>query len=348
MSAVVAAHPVTSREPLRVLRRLAGVRRAWPGREGSLAVELVDADGRLRAGAIDADGTLTVVPHATDDRLPGLRPGLRGRLVVHRLRRRAVVVDAERVIKLLRAGRAAGVAARMAAVSPAVRAAGLEAPRILARDAARLDMGRLPGVSLHDLADHALPGWRRLADAWPDLAARPVDLPTHTPADEADVLLGWLSHARRHGALARLAEVEAMAARTCRELVAGRAPAVLAHRDLHDKQVLWDGASLGLLDLDTAVRAEAALDLGNLVAHVELRHVQGRLSAATRTRLLTLLDDLAGRLPTDERRVGVHVRAARLRLACVYAFRPSAAAWLPAWIDTCEQNPLSDPRLGLE
>ena len=47
---------------------------------------------------------------------------------------------------------------------------------------------------------------------------------------------------------------------------------------------LWDGITLGLLDLDTAARGEAALDLGNLWAHVELRHAQGSLGAQERDR----------------------------------------------------------------
>ena len=32
-------------------------------------------------------------------------------------------------------------------------------------------------------------------------------------------------------------------------------------------------------------------------------------------------------------RLDVYGRSARLRLACVYAFRPAEAGWLDAWVD---------------
>ena len=105
------------------------------------------------------------------------------------------------------------------------------------------------------------------------------------------------------------------------------------HRDLHDKQLMWDGTTLGLLDLDTATRGEAALDLGNLWAHIELRHVQGRLTRQDRDRILDLLGEVVAAAPTTLRRVVTHHRAARLRLAYVYAFRPQSASWLPHWVE---------------
>ncbi|WP_396134697.1 phosphotransferase [Cellulomonas sp. ATA003] len=48
------------------------------------------------------------------------------------------------------------------------------------------------------------------------------------------------------------------------------------HRDLHDKQLLVDGSGgIGLLDFDLAAAGEAALDLANLLVHLELRVHQG-------------------------------------------------------------------------
>lgn len=44
---------------------------------------------------------------------------------------------------------------------------------------------------------------------------------------------------------------------------------VLAHRDLHDGQILTSGDSLAVLDWDTAAWADPGLDTANLVAHLD-------------------------------------------------------------------------------
>jgi Phosphotransferase enzyme family len=48
-------------------------------------------------------------------------------------------------------------------------------------------------------------------------------------------------------------------------------PTVLSHCDLHPTNLLWDGSSFALIDLDTAALAPAALDHGTLVASVAHR-----------------------------------------------------------------------------
>ena len=174
------------------------------------------------------------------------------------------------------------------------------------------------------------------ATTWPELVTQDAnDLPEHDAHAEATVLTRWLELAELFDALPELPRFRAVVEKTAHDLVAGPAdrPLVL-HRDLHDKQLLWDGITLGLLDLDTAARGEAALDLGNLWAHVELRHAQGSLGAQERDRILDLLlGDLAGALPATPERVAAYHRAARLRLAYVYAFRPQSASWLPHWVE---------------
>lgn len=84
-----------------------------------------------------------------------------------------------------------------------------------------------------------------------------------------------------------------------------RAP-VVAHRDLHDKQVVAAGPTVGLLDLDTLC-----------AAHLRLRVLQGHrpphLAESCRARLAP---------PAPDRAVAVHTAAALLRLAGVYHFRP--------------------------
>jgi hypothetical protein len=55
-------------------------------------------------------------------------------------------------------------------------------------------------------------------------------------------------------------------------------PAVngLAHRDLHDGQLIVANQTISLLDFDLACRADVALDAGNLLAHLRLRALQQR------------------------------------------------------------------------
>ena len=72
------------------------VQRAWPKSGGRLTFEAVDRQHRIRAGAIGADGAVTVAPFAVDPDLPGLREWAgtaesSDALLVHRYRRRAVL-----------------------------------------------------------------------------------------------------------------------------------------------------------------------------------------------------------------------------------------------------------------
>ena len=56
---------------LRALHRERGVRRAWPGTDGTLTLEVRDAAGALRAGRLGPDG-LELTMAGRDRRLPGL------------------------------------------------------------------------------------------------------------------------------------------------------------------------------------------------------------------------------------------------------------------------------------
>lgn len=48
----------------------------------------------------------------------------------------------------------------------------------------------------------------------------------------------------------------------------------LVHGDLHDRNVLLDGARGGIIDLDGVGVGDPAIDVGNLAAHVVLRALQ--------------------------------------------------------------------------
>lgn len=320
---------------LQALRDLPGVRRAWPGKHGELVLEQRDDQGRLRAGKVAPDGTTTVVEFATDPGLPALEPPARGELVVHRLGRRAVVLEPERAVKILRPGRAPAVAEVTAALAQRCAAAGLGAAQVVSATPDTLSTTLLPGRTLHDLGAAGRPGWEVLLERWPALASQEdTSLSAHGPAQEAQVLEHWLSLVREHCALEPVEALGQQVNQVRQELLEGRAdPYVLLHRDLHDKQLLWDGRTLSVLDMDTAARGEAALDLGNLLAHLRLRVLQGVLPAALAQDLRPRLRDLAADLGASPSRLALYTRAAALRLACVYAFRPSSASWMPRWLE---------------
>ena len=129
---------------------------------------------------------------------------------------------------------------------------------------------------------------------------------------------------RLHGALER---ARAVAARTAVP------PPALAHGDLTPSQLLLDGATVGLVDLDGACQAEPALDLGRFLAYLRVAAAKSGAAATTglRDRLLDAYR-AAGGSPVDARRVDAwatvalvgiaahswrELKAGRVRLACV-------------------------------
>lgn len=326
-------NPQPARHPnpaLDTLRSTPGIRRAWPT-DDSLTVELLDDAHHLRAGRIGPDGSLTLNPPWQDPKLPALGADLPGRLVVHRLHKRAVVLADDRAVKIVRPGRAAKVADASTAAHHACAAAGFGAAEVIGGSDATVEFSLLPGRTLHDLREDALDGWRALAAGWPAFASTRLDLPAHTADDEIGVLRTWLGHAERFGSLDRLDDLARATDLASAALGQTPDPVVTLHRDLHDKQALWDGERLHLLDLDTAARGEAALDLANLLVHVELRHAQGLLSRPDEIR--DALQPAVDALRISPRRLDAYAQATRLRLAFLYSFRPASAPWLAAWTD---------------
>lgn len=328
-------------------RRDLVLRRAWPRDADHLLLDLVPSHGPavagqwfadpVRAAAVAAstgapalaDGHVVLQPRGADRRLTTLadllrRPG--AQLVAHRPERRAVVRRGDgSYTKVLRAGRAADVAraARAAAVP------GLRVPRVLAVDssAGTVTTSALPGRTLHELlavgAPEAVVAARATGRALATLHAfRPVgDAPLHDGAAELQVLRRWEALAAVHGLAADLPAPADDAGLT------GPAQALVpVHRDLHDKQVLLAGAGVGLLDFDLAALGEPALDLANLLVHLELRVLQGLarpgLARATADAALEGYGPGSATLA----RLPAYDRAARRRLVAVYAFRPRHAA----------------------
>ena len=335
--------------------------RAWPRGVAHALGELADDDGTTVAAQWFADpaelaraarrtpaparvaGDVLLQPDGADTRLPALSEVLRedgAQLVAHRPGRRAVVrvCDPDGAVreyaKVVRPSRAADLVRRGDLVA-SLLAGAVPVPRL--RDGSAVSRGVLrwsvvPGRTLHDLGADG--GWTPAASraAWQAagravarLHAAPAEQvnPRHTAADELDALADWLHPAVAHGLLD--GELVARAGeRVTAELESGAGERVLGvlHRDLHDKQLLLDDGTVGMIDVDTLAVGERALDVANLLVHLELRQAQGlltaELAAAARDGFRS---GLAGPdLPAE--RVAAYARATRLRLAGVYAFRP--------------------------
>lgn len=339
--------------------------RAWPGRHRDLVLELRGSDGELVAArwsqergtrgpaAVARDGRLVRLhEQGQDRRLPGLtslvaRHG--AQLLVHRAGRRGVVrladgtyakaVRPERLRSLVTAtSRTAALAGRFSVPEPVE----VDAPRGILRSAA------LPGVALHDrLGDPAAAAAAGVALRSLHDCATPAGLRVHRAAAEADVVERWI--ARLSGALVGLPDgppdtspagaaarrAAALASRVHGALLRGsqHATPVPVHRDLHDKQILVDGDRVGLLDFDTLASGEPALDLANLLVHIELRALQDRCSVHTARSTCDAV--LAAYRPDDAvlLRLAPYAAATWLRLACVYAFRPARPGLLEDLLD---------------
>ncbi|TFH98001.1 phosphotransferase [Micrococcus lylae] len=333
--------------------RLWAVDRCWPsGADGELAVE-VSSGGALRAG-LWRDGSLELSPADADPTLKALAPlvAAGGTVVSWRPRKRAVVraagADGETFTKVVRAGRAQGI---LDGIERA-RAfeAGFRTPQVLDSTEATVTFAALPGRSLHHESAFTAAEWDR---AWAEIAealaaarrtrpngaaenagipapaALPVQeaaaLPVHGPAQEAAVLADWLERtAAWTGAQPGFVRAVEKVGQTLRGLPAvGNVP---THRDLHDKQLLWDPElGPGLLDVDTACLGDPALDLGNLRAHALWRQRQGVWSAARADVVRRTVDELASAEGLPAPRIGLYEHATLLRLRCVYALRPRYA-----------------------
>ncbi len=337
------------------------VQRAWP-RSGdpelvTLRVEGRDELGHVRAGeaVLGRDGSVAsvrLVAHGLDPRLPGLAHA-GGRVVGHRLGRRAVSQCEHRFTKVVRPSAAASTLSRNAMGSQLAARAGFLAPEVAAGPEGTMHLSVLPGRSLEEAAmfepQEWLSAWDAWGAAWPDFTASPVvQLPQHSPQREADVLMKWVRGAAEHGVL----EAPTVAVDAAREVAShlfdGAAqPLVASHRDLHDQQIFFDATSGGvaLLDLDTLAAAEPALDLGNLAAHVEWRVAQGDWSTQQGVVALTRIVEVAEYMNVDLIRLHLAVRAAALRLGAVNCYRPAlqrlAGAWTTRWA-------LGEPSLALD
>ena len=296
-----------------------------------------------------ADARLEVLPFSRDPKLRSLAPG--GELLVHRAGKRAVVRTADGFVKHLRRGRAEGGARATETLGGLAVRAGFTAPRVVAADQHSVTLTTVPGMPLLSLDPAEWErAWAQWEDLWPRLVLAPVPataepIGLHDAHDEAEVVRTWCAHVRAFDAgglgtrwASQLAVIEEHTVGLLREVAAqtsagaartasaGRPP-VIAHRDLHDGQMLFDpvAGQLGILDFDTAVRADRELDLGNLDVHLDLRVAQGLLDPDRARVAHAAIRRTADAVDADARRLEVYRRAARARLVGVYAFRPQWA-----------------------
>lgn len=329
------------------------LRRSWPRDHTKLLLEYERPDGSTVAGQwyadpvqgaevaratpgsswLGADGVM-LQPSGTDRRLPRLaalvaEPG--ATLVVHRPERRAVVRrPGRRYAKVVPTRKAA----RVLAGDQLARATGaVVMPELVSADveAGILEWAEVPGRALYDLLHDPTIPVAQLAEAGrlTGSALRalhgadvPLGMPGHASDAEIATAATWMRHAAAYGILP--AGVRLGLDRAAAALSAATSPIVPIHRDFHEKQVLIADGRVTMLDLDTLSAGEAALDLANLIVHLDLRVALGLPVERARTTAAAFVDAYA---PSRHvvARIPAHAAVTRIRLACLYAFRPRQA-----------------------
>lgn len=324
------------------------VRRAWPGSlAGEYVLEVQDLAGSGVRAAHLRQGKFDPVPQ-NDPLIPSLAlEAPKGNVIVHRAHKRAVIHTGNQYIKVFRPGRALDAARRHTIAASLLERGSVTSPRILGAGTDVIVFSSLAGRSYYELGqDHIevtdasfAATWSQWSQAWATTVASAnragfrssLDcLPEHPPETEAANLRRWINHWLRHsegvpeaasGRAALLAQAEA----AINALTSTPAdPLGWAHGDLHDKQMFGsDGASPpGLLDFDENCRAEAALDLANLDVHLELRLRQKLLTTRRYVIAHRRILATAAKLRVSPDRFAGYAACTRLRLACLYSFRP--------------------------
>ena len=274
-----------------------------------------------RAIALLADAT-RALPTPLDSSVDDALEGLVGRPITwtvlkdkpgRRRTSRASGPAGTAIVKVYASSRAPVVARRVRALQdgPAEPAV----PRTLLCDDAR-HLVVLTEVMGRPFRDHLLAGdtsaaarvGRSLASWHAAHRGRTPDgLRAHTAAREVEILLE-----RCASAPGPIAEVVRSAVENAPEPWAAD---TIVHRDLYEDQIVV-GEQVGLLDLDDAALGPAELDLGNLLAHLDLLQRRTRVDlTASRDVLLAAYADHA---PLDPDLLQRCLRLSLLRLACVH------------------------------
>ncbi|WP_427015713.1 phosphotransferase [Pseudarthrobacter sp. P1] len=324
------------------------VERAWPDTAPGDYVLEVRAPGRAGVRAAHLrHGRFELVPR-DDPGLPSLAAESHaGEIIAHRAHKRAVLRADASYIKIFRPGRAVLAAERCAQMDALLAPDTFAAPRIMRRSRDVLVFSALRGRTMLEVgkdqstvSDESFAQlWAEWARAWTAQLGAPsgaaersaeAGLPLRSAEVEAANLWIWVNRWLRHSENAPEAWFLRDALRARAEEVStnllGTAPdpLVWAHGDLHDKQIIGSPGRtpLGLLDFDEAAQAEAALDLANLDVHLTLRLSQGVLTPERHRVAHSQVLVTAGGLQVSPSRFQAYSDSTRLRLACLYSFRP--------------------------
>lgn len=219
------------------------------------------------------------------------------------------------VVKTYASDRAPTVAARVVALADGPDEPAVPPLLHLDEDAHTVVLGMVPGVPLRlallegDLtpiarAGAAIGGWHR---AWS--GASPDGLRPHTAERELAAFARVLERFRPAGA-ERLE-------RAATELAQPWEASTVVHRDLYEDQIVVDDR-IGLIDLDDAALGPPELDLGNLIAHVELLERRTGRDLDEELRAFRLAYAAAGP-PIDGDRLDRCRRLTLLRLSVIHA-----------------------------
>ena len=318
--------------------------------------EQIVADIQRRAPAKDvaliecmpgspSSGYVVLQRHGADYKLVGLAPLLASpgtQLLVHRPERRAVVrleapeglrfakiVPPKRLTKVLSTGYMAAAIGRQTFDTPSILQSDRRTGTVI--------WSALPGTMVYDsLNDPSLEhNMVAVGEALRGLhtTTKPLELNTHSAESEIAMLETWI--ARVATFMPDLGDqCAALAPSAYAALAEPSSDYVPIHRDFYDKQVfLSANGRVGLLDFDTFAYGEAALDIANMLVHFELRALQGCLQPEQAERAVAAF--LVGYAPSPavRERIDAYAAATRLRLACVYAFRPHGRVRPSALID---------------
>jgi len=266
---------------------------------------------------------------------------------------RRVVFEGEggrSVVKGFRKGKSKASAERHRIAERAARLGGLAPARLLSHDSEHSTLrferleGRLPVLDGSDTAT-----FRELGSAlrrFQSTEARELDF--FGVENDLEVLEDWRTRVLGAvGALpVRWSETHEAVRSLSRSLPSGESG--LCHRDLHDGQVIVASSGPAVLDFDLLCRADVALDPANLLAHLELRLLQG-LRSAIRSGVgesrAAFLDGL-GRSDQGgfDERLSFYGASTFLRLALLYSLRPRWQHLSPILVRRAERL-LASPRV---
>ena len=346
---------------LRLNGRSLRLRRAWPRSTDHLLVEYVTDRGQLVAGQwmrapddlesvydetlaaspevpcaiANADGTsILLQPQGADRHLSSLAPliALDGScLIAHRPERRATVrLDNNGTVRFAKVVRPKHLA-KLSLFAKHIQDLPDRSFGVLQLVEIQPQVGvtiwsALEGANLYELIASEAPSTtvRDVGGALRTLheASPPTIAPIHDAKEEVAVLRKWCSYVQCY-VPGLFQAVRSFQERVCTALLDGSSPAGLLHRDFYDKQIfIQPEGRVGLLDFDTLAIGEPALDLANFLVHLQLRALQGLCSQQWASRTATVIVDSYAPAEAVLQRLNAYADATRLRLACVYAFRP--------------------------